>query len=55
MEIIGDAKLTTKKMIRVPDSVINTLQLNIGDNIVFQKDKNNIVVVKKGKVVVESE
>ena len=55
MEIIGDAKISTKKMIRIPNSLMEILELEVGDNIVFQKNDRDEIVIKKGKVVIDSE
>ena len=53
MEILGDSKISSKKMIRLPEELINELNIKIGDTLVFQKNNNNEVLIKKGKVVLD--
>lgn len=53
MKIIGDSKISSKKMVRLPDELIKELNLNSGDTVVFQLNENNEILIKKGKVVLD--
>jgi len=49
-EYLGSAILSSKNQVRLPNSVIEHLELNSSDIILFVK-KSNDVILKKGRVV----
>jgi len=53
LQLLGYAKLGQRQQIRLPDEVINKLGITQDTPILFYFDKNkkNIVIMKKGRVV----
>ena len=53
LQLLGYAKLGQRQQIRLPDEVIEKLEISKDTPVLFFSDKENknIVIMKKGKVV----
>lgn len=46
MELLGTSKVSTKNSVRLVESVVNELNIGIGDRLAFMKSSNGRIYIK---------